>query len=379
LPELKGYLKAFKPFKTFELILSKIKTLTITNFRNIKQAQLSFSDGLNLIIGDNAAGKTALIEAIWVLSSGRSFRTAKPSHLINSAQTEFTLFAELTQSEQHYKVGMARSIDKSKCKINGEIAPSQAEMASRLPVQLLTPESHRLLEDGPKARRQFLDWGCFHYSSEFIQHWRGYQRALKQRNNALKKHLPQSQTQLWDNQIIELALKIDAIRSSYIQQLTPFVVEFCAALMPEMVETVELGYRAGWPKASESFAKLFAENYSKDAKQGFTQYGCHRADLRFKFAGTEAMLKLSRGQQKLFVCALLLAQASLFELKSNEQVIMLIDDLPAELDEKHRLTLLKLLNGLNIQHIISTTSADLIPNLHPDNASFFIIEEGNLK
>ena len=108
MPYLKGYLKAFKPFKTFELILSKIKTLTIANFRNIKQAQLSFSDGLNLIIGDNAAGKTALIEAIWVLSSGRSFRTAKPSHLINSAQTEFTLFAELTQSEQFYKVGMAR-------------------------------------------------------------------------------------------------------------------------------------------------------------------------------------------------------------------------------------------------------------------------------
>ncbi len=362
----------------FEYTVSKLQSLTLHYFRNIDQANLTFSSGLNLIIGDNAAGKTSLIEAIWVLSTGRSFRTAKPAHLINADHPNFTLFSEVTQTNQTYKMGLKRSIEKSLCKINGEVVPSQADMAERLPVQLLTPESHRLLEDGPKVRRQFLDWGCFHASADFIQHWRGYQRALKQRNQALKKRLPQNQTQIWDVQLVDLAAKIDAIRQAYVLKLTPFVVKFCKALMPEMAEQVDLGYRAGWPQASDSFAALLAQNYGKDAKQGFTQYGCHRADIRFKFAGTEAMLKLSRGQQKLFVCALLLAQASLYEQESQEQVIMLIDDLPAELDEQHRLTLLTLLQDLNIQHIISTTSQSLIANLNPDTASFFDINQGNV-
>ncbi len=341
--------------------MAKLKKLQLVNFRNIEQATLNFADGLNIVVGDNAAGKTSLIEAIWVLSSGRSFRSAKPSHLIYNQIGEFTLFSEVEQKNQSYKIGLTRSVEKSLCKINGEVEKSQANMAIHLPVQLLTPESHRLLEEGPKIRRQFMDWGCFYYAPEFIKLWRVYQRALKQRNHSLKQKLPQSQAQLWDAQLVESAEKINAIRDEYIQKLTPFVMQFCEALMPEITEELSLSYRAGWSKYNGDYQTILANNYFKDAKLGHTQFGCHRADIRFKFSGTEAMLKLSRGQQKLFVCALLLAQASLFEMTSGEQVIMLIDDLPAELDENHRLTLLKLLGLLRIQHIITTTSEDLIP------------------
>ena len=358
--------------------MSKLKKLKLLNFRNIEQATVEFSDGLNLIIGDNAAGKTSLIEAIWVLSSGRSFRSSKPTHLINNQFTEFTLFAEVEQAEQKYKIGLNRSIDNSLCKINGEVEKSQAQMAMHLPVQLLTPESHRLLEEGPKIRRQFMDWGCFYSAPKFIKLWRSYQRILKQRNHALKQQQPKQQVQLWDVQLVEVAEKIDNIRSEYISQLKPFVVQFCEALMPEISESLELSYRAGWAKVAENYQSVLQQNYFKDAKLGHTQYGCHRADIRFKFSGTEAMLKLSRGQQKLFVCALLLAQASLFEQTSGEQVIMLIDDLPAELDENHRLTLLKLLNLLNIQHIITTTSAKLIPCIDAFSTTKINIYEGKV-
>ncbi len=357
--------------------MSKIKKLQLVHFRNITQATLNFTDGLNLIVGDNAAGKTSIIEAIWALSTGKSFRSAKPTHLINNQHPQFTLFAEISQAQQTYKIGFTRSATSTTCKINGENAPSQASMATHLPVQLLTPESHRILEEGPKIRRQFIDWGCFYYKKDFINLWRTYHRALKQRNQALKQRLAKEQVQIWDHQLLEAANKIDLIRSEYIKKISPFVKKFCNALMPEITEDLSLNYYAGWSKTTQNYQQILQQNYYKDAKLGHTQYGCHRADIKFKFASTDVMLKLSRGQQKLFVCALLLAQASVYELTYAEQVIMLIDDLPAELDENHRLTLLKLLNSLNIQHIVTTTSTSLIPNL-ADNITTIHIEHGEI-
>lgn len=356
--------------------MSKLTTLQLQHFRNIDHASLTLGEGLNLIVGDNAAGKTAFIEAIWTLASGRSFRTAKPQQLIQQHQSELVLFCTLVEAEQTHKIGLARTTDKVTLKIDGELAKTQAEMSAKLPVQLLTPESHRLLEEGPKARRQFMDWGCFHHNADFIHLWRHYQRALKQRNHALKKRLPAPQIQLWNAPLVESAEKINLIRADYIHQLTPYLVEFCQALMPEITVKPECHYRPGWPKTAESYRQLLADNFTKDSLQGHTQYGSHRADIKFRFNGQDALMTLSRGQQKLFVCALLLAQATLFQQHSHQPVIMLIDDLPAELDAKHRETLLKLLNLLNIQHILTSTAQDLIPVLNPENAKIWHIQHG---
>lgn len=358
--------------------MSQLHQLHLQNFRNIHQAWLEFGSGLNLIIGDNAAGKTSLIEAIWVLSSGRSFRTAKPQHLIQQDQSEFVLFCQTEQQDTTHKMGLSRTTEKVTVKLNGEAVKTQSELSAKLPVQLLTPESHRLLEEGPKARRQFMDWGCFHEDLSFMTHWRHYQRALKQRNHALKKKLPKDQATLWDWQLVDMAQQINAMRQAYIDALTPYVEEFCQVLMPELDTKPECHYRPGWPKASDDFAALLQQQYPKDALQGHTQYGCHRADIKFRFNGQDAMLALSRGQQKLFVCALLLAQASLYEKQCGESVIMLIDDLPAELDEKHRHTLLVLLDMLNIQHILTSTAAELIPILQSNTAKCWQLKQGLL-
>ncbi|QAB14167.1 DNA replication/repair protein RecF [Hydrogenovibrio thermophilus] len=358
--------------------MSKIQQLQLRHFRNIDQACLAFGDGLNVIVGDNAAGKTALIEAIWVLASGRSFRTAKPEHLIQRGQTETVLFCEVSDGERAHKIGLSRAADKVTLKVDGETLRNQAEMAAKLPVQLLTPESHRLLEEGPKARRQFMDWGCFHHDADFIHLWRTYRRALKQRNHALKRKLPANQARLWDQQLIDTAERIDRIRAAYITDLTPYLVEFCQALMPEISVQPACHYQPGWPKSADSYTQLLDEHYPKDALQGHTQYGSHRADIKFRFDGQDAMMTLSRGQQKLFVCALLLAQASLYEKHSGKPVIMLIDDLPAELDAKHRETLLKLLDLLHIQHILTSTADDLIPILNPETARRWHIDNGGI-
>jgi DNA replication and repair protein RecF len=361
--------------------MTQLNRLSIESFRNCQSALFELSSGLNLIIGNNAAGKTAIVEAIWLLATGRSFRSQKSHHLIQHNADSTTLFCETqpshTDSETH-KIGLQKTLENTLLRIDGETIKSHGPIAKLLPIQLLTPESHKLLEDGPKARRQFMDWGCFHQSQDFMPLWRNYQRGLKQRNHALKKQLPKEQVQLWDQTLVENAQKIDVIRQNYLEELTPYLVTFCQALMPEVESEVVCQYRAGWPKSTNDLLALYQENFRKEQQLGHTQYGAHRADIRFKFNNQEAMNILSRGQQKLFVCALLLAQASLHEKVVNEPVIMLIDDLPAELDETHRAKLLELLQILNIQHIITTTSEDLIPILKPETTQAWYIQSGQI-
>ncbi|WP_040727200.1 DNA replication/repair protein RecF [Thiomicrorhabdus sp. Kp2] len=361
--------------------MTQLSKLSIQNFRNCDSACFELSSGLNLIIGNNAAGKTAIIEAVWLLATGRSFRSQKSHHLIQHEQTSATLFCEASSSHdanKTHKIGIQKTTDNTLLRIDGETVKSHGPIAKLLPIQLLTPESHKLLEEGPKARRQFMDWGCFHQSETFMPLWRNYQRGLKQRNHALKKRLPKEQVQLWDSTLVENAQQIDAIRQDYLAELTPYLVTFCQALMPEIESEVVCQYRAGWPKTNDDLLALYQQNFAKDQQVGHTQYGAHRADIRFKFNNQEAMNILSRGQQKLFVCALLLAQASLHEKIVNEPVIMLIDDLPAELDEIHRTKLLELLQILNIQHIITTTSAELVPILNSQTTQAWSIQNGHI-
>ncbi|KUJ72346.1 DNA replication/repair protein RecF [Thiomicrospira sp. WB1] len=361
--------------------MSRLVNLQLQHFRNIDQAHLSFGAGINVIAGDNAAGKTAVIEALWTLASGRSFRTAQPRQLIQHQQPGLVIFCEVEQGTQRHRLGLSRQQDgQVRVRINGDTIRTQAEMAATLPIQLLTPESHRLLEEGPKARRHYLDWGCFHAQTDFMQHWRLYQRALKQRNRALRQQLPADQVQLWDAQLLAANDRLHSLRHDYIHALTPFLETYCQALMPELSAPPQVSFRPGWPQAQPDFGQALQSHLEKDRKQGFTQYGAHRADMRFRFDKMDAQMALSRGQQKLFVCALLLAQAALYEKLSGQTVIMLIDDLPAELDAHHRQTLLTLLQELGIQSLLTTTSLNLIPETARDQTDYqaWCIENGQL-
>lgn len=358
--------------------MALIQTLQLHHFRNIQQATLQLSPGLNVIVGDNAAGKTSVIEALWVLASGRSFRTQKPQQMIGTDQVDMTLFCEVSRLSQTHKLGLKRDAQNLELRLDGKTLHNQTELAQYLPIQLLTPESHRLLEEGPKARRQFIDWGCFYHHPSFIQAWRTYQRALKQRNQSLKRQLPSNQIRLWDQQLIESALQINELRSDYIEALAPYLMTFIQHLMPELSAEIETRFYPGWPANQPSFEACLNDQFTRDLQLGHTQYGCHRADIRFRIQQQEPLVSLSRGQQKLFVCALLLAQARYLQQQTNDSVIMLIDDLPAELDAAHRVTLLSLLQKLRIQHLVTTTATDLIPDLDPSTSLQFKIRHGQI-
>ncbi|SFR56539.1 DNA replication/repair protein RecF [Thiomicrospira sp. ALE5] len=357
-----------------------IKQLKLQNFRNIEQLDWELDCGQNIIVGDNAAGKTAIIEALWYLASGRSFRTNKPKQLIQQDHQAFTIFCDVAHQTRQYRLGVNRDNEKTDIHLNGKKATSQSALSQCLPLQLLTPESHQLLTEGPKARRRFLDWGCFYHYPDFLTHWQQFQRALKQRNMALKQRCPQDQIALWDKTLVTAGTQINQIRMDYLHQLQPILHDFAEYLMPRFNQQhqLTLSFFPGWHNPSTDLHQILQSHLIKDSQLGHTQYGPHRMDIKIKVDQQDALSRLSRGQQKLFVCSMLLAQAQHLAEQTSESVIMLIDDLPAELDETHRFKLLNLLQEMQIQHLVSTTASELIPKMSKGKPKTIYIQQGEI-
>ena len=361
--------------------MAQIDCLKLQHFRNLSQIEWTLGSGQNIIVGDNAAGKTAIIEALWFLASGRSFRANQPKQLIQQDHNQFTLYCEVAHQHRTHRLGLCRDAIQTIIHLDGQKNATQSDLSQCLPLQLLTPESHQLLTEGPKARRRFLDWGCFFHYAEFIGHWRQFQRALKQRNMALKQQRPLDEIALWDKNLIGAGLAVNAIRSDYLHKLEPILLDFAEYLMPRFNEqhSLTLSFYPGWSSHYQNFGDSLQQYLSKDRQLGFTQYGPHRMDIRIKVDQQDALMRLSRGQQKLLVCSLLLAQAQYLAEQSGESVIMLIDDLPAELDETHRFKLLNLLQEMHIQHLVTTTALELIPATHKDSRHVFYLHNSQLR
>lgn len=337
--------------------MAQLVQLQLQQFRCFSQAAFQFTPGLNVIIGPNASGKTALMEALWLLAAGRSFRTPHLNHLIHHGSDTATVFAQV----DGHRLGWSRQQGQTRLRVDGETVRTQAALSAYFPALLMTSGAHRLLEEGPAGRRRYLDWGGFYHAPEFIQHWRSVRQTLKQRNAALRAGQPRELVALWDAPLIQASEQLDVHRRAYVAQLREVLPPFVAQLLPGYAEeALQVVYQAGWRKEI-AFAEALAESWPRDQQHGRTHVGPHRADVRFRLQGREVETVLSRGQQKLFVAALLLAQAQLAQQQNGISPIMLIDDLPAELDEAHRCRLLALLKSLKIQRLVTATDAVLIP------------------
>lgn len=329
-----------------------IATLDILQFRNLSKVHLDCAPGLNLIIGENASGKTSLLEAIYFLSRARSFRTRYPQRLIQHEQSFFRLVATLHSPPEQPpgRLGVERRPRELLARVDGEAVSNLSVLARRLPLLLLTPDSHRLLEDGPRQRRRFLDWGCFHREAGFLSAWQRYRGALRQRNAALRANARSREIAVWDRELLQTASALDNFRTGFCGALETILGPILEALLA--IKSIQVVYQQGW-SAGQSLERLLSEGLEQDRRQGHTRYGPHRASFRLEVAGENLETRLSRGQQKLLVIALILAQAKLYGEQHREPCILLIDDLPAELDSTHRQRVMQLLAQLPLQLFIT--------------------------
>lgn len=351
--------------------------IAIQHIRNVELAELNPAAGFNLITGANAAGKTSLLEAIFFLSRARSFRTHHLNRVIQAGSESLAIHAKVMENNRQWPVGLEKSPTRQIIRIRNQTVASLAELTRTLPVQLIQPGSQRLLEDGPLTRRQYLDWGVFHVEHDFHTAWRRYYRALKQRNAALKR----KQTDIvlaMEKELVLWGERIHLQRQQYVQDLTTHLREYVDKLFTDF--KIAVHYRSGW-LADQSLQTSLDNKRAGDLEKGSTSAGPHRANLEFTIDGTPAESYLSRGQLKMFVICLILAQMKHFQISQDKTCILLIDDIAAELDQQHQQLLIDWVNQMGCQTFITTIEAQphMMQALQQVNGKMFHVERGLVK
>lgn len=333
-----------------------IEELEIKNFRNLLNAKIVPSPNTNFIIGKNGSGKTSLLEAIYYLGTGRSFRTPHSKFIINHNSEEFSLFTKLKKADGPGAIGMGITRDRVqiKIKIANDYVSSASKLAELLPVQLINPDVHKLMEEGPRYRRRFIEWGVFHVKPQYHALWQQCTHVLRQRNAGLRLGVTNKELAYWDTALNDIAEKITLLRENYFSLLEPVFQEFLMRI-PEL-PSIDIKLKKGWPD-NKSLLEALQDSRDQDRKKGFTQYGPHRADLKFLHEQTPAKEIISRGQQKMIAALLKLAQVKcLYYSFNHSNPVLLVDDLPAELDNDFREELMDEIHNLPIQNFITATS-----------------------
>ncbi|MCW9025058.1 MAG: DNA replication/repair protein RecF [Gammaproteobacteria bacterium] len=349
--------------------------LEISRFRNLTELQIQPSPRINIFTGDNAAGKTSVLEAIYFLSVSRSFRSHQAKDVIQQGEENLQIVGRLTDKAEKNKttiLGLERGHQHTRLRINAESVNQTSEMAAFLPVQLIHPEGHHLLEQGPKQRRKFLDWGVFHVEHTFLSFWNQFSRILKQRNAAIRTKSEKSAIQLWDKGLIEYGLKITGLRNEYLNNLKPYVDKYCSLLISEQVE---LKFRPGWNQ-DLNLEEVIHAQIDNDIKLGYTRSGPQRAEIEFINNKRPVQNYFSRGQQKMLVCALRLAQIEYLKDQAGKETVLLLDDLAAELDSTHRQSLLDAAMISGAQLFITMTEANLLKLPESLENKMFHVEHG---
>ncbi len=347
------------------------------NIRNIQQASIFPSNRINLIAGCNGSGKTSLLEAIHLLALGKSFRTHQIHKVVASGADRLVVFAEyISDNNVSFALGVERSKETTRLRINGCNVGKVAELAQLVPLQLINPDSHQLIELGPRHRRQFVDWGMFHVEQEFFPVWCRFNQALRQRNAALRLGASDTEISVWHSEMSVCADHISDMRRSYVADLIPVaraVVEKLSGITP-----LDIRFFPGW-SGEEQYEHCLNHSIKTDRNLGYTRHGPHRADLSISVGGVQARDRVSRGEQKLIAAALRLSQLELMKIKTRRSCILLIDDLPSELDETHRELFIDYLYKLSCQIFITTTESGLLGDKMEIVDKVFHVEHGNIE
>lgn len=338
-----------------------VTSLKLTNFRHFNKVDLtSNAEGFTCLLGSNGSGKTSLLEAIHCLSVGRSFRTTQHTPLIKEGENEFVLFAEVqNQLLETTSIGISRErAGNMELRINTETVNSLAVLAPFLPVRVIHSQSHNIFEMGPQFRRKFVDWGLFYQCPAFHRCWRTYEQVLKQRNQLLREQKGYSSEMTpWTAALVQSAEELHLLRKEYIAQFSTQLYETIPKLLANM--QFDIDYLPGWNKRL-SFEQALKASLHEECRAGYTILGPHRADIEIKINKIPVKQFLSRGQQKLLICAMIIAQGNLCFQAVGKRIVYLVDDLPAELDLNSSKRLLALLSQQGAQVFVSAIVGDEI-------------------
>ncbi len=366
----------------------RLTRLQVTAVRRLTDIALRPAPGINVITGDNGAGKTSLLEGLHLLAYGRSFRGRVRDGLIKTGADAVEVFAEWHQdvSGRTRRAGLRHSGHRWEGRLDGESVAQLGELCAALAVITFEPGSHALVTGGGEPRRRLVDWGLFHVEQAnpadgtqggFLTLWRRYARALKQRNALLKARVRDNQLEAWDHELAETGEPLTRRRQAYLDALEPLLQAMTTELAPSL-GLPRLVFQPGWSRDNLSLADALLVARDRDLANGFTSVGPHRADWRIDYAALPGRETLSRGQAKLSALAILLAQAEHHASVCGEWPVIALDDLASELDRNHQRRVLDRLLASGAQVFITGTEAPSALSELGARIEMFHVEQGSM-
>mgnify|MGYP003407755753 FL=1 len=347
--------------------------LEIAQFRNLSHVQIEPGSQINLIHGANGSGKSSLLEAIFVLGLGRSFRTQRSRRLVKDDESLATVFGETRLGS---RLGVSKQLTgTTDARINSMTAPNLSALAHHLPLQLFDPETLELVSGPSLPRRQLIDWGVFHVEPDFLEVWQRARRALQQRNSLLKSaKISIAELNVWEQELAVAASALHAFREQLMLRWLPELRLALASILPQSELSVD--YYPGWD-VTQDYQSLLAESRGKDRERGFTFFGPQRADLKIRSHGIAAEERLSRGQLKLAACSVKLSLSDWLKQTLGLSPVLLFDDLASELDIEARAKVCKWAEEMSVQAFFTSIERTQLLGLWPkQSVKVFHVEQG---
>jgi DNA replication and repair protein RecF len=364
-----------------------VRSLQLQHYRNYEELSLSFSAGLNVIHGDNAQGKTNLLESIYLLSTGKSHRTNRDLELIASGANLLTAKALVTRQTGDLTLELTLGTETRKqLRINGITEQRIASLVGNLGTVFFSPDDLQLVKGAPVGRRRFLDIEISQLSQTYLHHLIAYTKVMQQRNTLLKREgVDRSLLEIYDQQLVSAGAQLVVRRSQSVARLAPLAAVYHETLSSGR-EKLQLGYESQvGPEAQGSVTeaetalwRILEQRRRDELRRQITLVGPHRDDLAFSINGTDARLYGSQGQQRTAVLALKLAELQYMYEELGEYPVLLLDDVASELDPHRRHFLLHAVRE-GVQTFVSCTDLeDLMVRAWPSDHALFRVESGHV-
>ena len=361
----------------------RIASIRINDVRSLSDVVVDPDPCINVLVGPNGSGKTSFLEAVHILSLGRSFRTRKTRAVIRHEADALTVFGQIDGEDpgQKHTIGIEKSVSGARFRVDGEEVRSVSMLARRLPVMVIAPEGLKALLEGSEHRRRLLDWTLFHVEPRYLEVLQRYGHVLRQRNAVLRAPGGadiERELDVWDEQLAQHGEHLDALRRKHLESSRMAEVT-AEVIMSVLNEEVTWDYWGGWER-DLSLQTAVAARRSRDRQVGFTTAGPHRADILWRGLRGMARESLSRGQGRLLVMAFEVAQVGYVMGCENVRPVLLVDDLSTELDIVSMQRFLTRIDSLGLQIFISSVLDAVVTLVRPTVSSrVFHVERGRVR
>ena len=368
----------------------RIKKLKVENFRNLENLDIEFSEGVNIIYGNNAQGKTNIIESIYIFSFGKSFRANKDIELLKFDKEYFLSNIKIVKKDRELEMdfGFDKISNKKMIKVNGVIQKKISDIIGKLNVVVFKPEDIKIVTDSPSIRRKYIDYLISSISKSYLENITKYKKVMEERNNLLKeiklrlkgsKNLDETDSNfldVYDKLLSKLNCEIYNERKRVIEKLNNYIYDIHLKLTENYInnEKLHIKYVSNVAEDIEKMYNNLSKSRLNDINKGYTSLGIHRDDYIISINSLDVSIYGSQGQKKSSIISLKLSELKVIEEIIGEKPVLLLDDYMSELDERRRLKFLDIIE--DIQIIITTTHKISIDG---KENTYFYVDNGKIE